>query len=71
MRLVLNDITMVRLFYHSVKILLIALAIGALGSHFLFSPLSKPSMIIAVSIILMVIMLEFFDFEPKDQETGR
>ena len=69
MRLALKKATMVKLFFHSVKILLIALAIGALGSHFLFSPLSKPAKIIAVSIILMGIMLEIFDFEPKDQET--
>lgn len=50
--------------------MLIALAIGALGNHFLLSPLSKPVRIAAISIILIGIMVEFLGFEPKDQETG-
>jgi len=67
---VLNSVAMLKLFFHSVKILLIALAIGALGNHFLLSPLSKPVRIAAISIILIGIMVEFLGFEPKDQETG-
>ncbi|MBT8274508.1 MAG: hypothetical protein KJO39_00025 [Bacteroidia bacterium] len=56
---------MLRIFYHSVKILLISVAIGALGSHYLLTPLSKPAKVIAISIILMSVLIEIFRFQTK------
>ena len=56
---------MLKLFFHSVKVLMLCVAIGALGSHFLLTPLSEPAKIIAFAIILTGVILEIFRFQPK------
>jgi hypothetical protein len=44
---------------------MLSVAIGALGSHYLLTPLSKPAIVVAVSIILMGLLIELFRFQTK------
>lgn len=56
---------MVRLFVYSIKLLLVSVAIGVLGTHYLMSPISSEVKSAAITIIILSLGIEIYRSQVK------
>ena len=58
---------MVKLVFHSIRILFVAIAVGIIGSHYLMEPVGKPALILVLVLLAASILMNFFNPPLSDQ----